>query len=163
MATKRKRRCWLMKTEPDVFSFADLVARGERGESWDGVRNYQARNTMRDDMKLGDRVLLYHSRATPPHVAGVAEVIAEAHPDPSCWDPASDHFDPKSTREAPRWFMVDIKALAALPHPVSLEALKANPKLAKMVVVQRGQRLSVQPVTAEEYAEVLAMGELQDP
>ena len=152
----KRRSFWLMKSEPDVFSYGDLVsAKGSRTH-WDGVRNYQARNTMRDDMKVGDLVLYYHSNAKPPGVAGVAEVVAEGYPDPSQFDPGDSHFDPKSSREDPRWFCVDIRAVAELPEYVSIEALKGNPKLGTMAVVQRGQRLSVQPVAAAEFREVLA-------
>lgn len=154
------RRYWLMKSEPDAFSFDDLLgARGKRTH-WDGIRNYQARNFLRDDMKKGDRVLYYHSNAKPPGVVGVAEVVKEAYPDHTQFDPDSKYHDPKSDPDDPRWLMVDIRALAPLPEPVSLDALKANDALADMAVVQRGQRLSIQPVTPEEWAEVLAMGGL---
>jgi predicted RNA-binding protein with PUA-like domain len=149
-------RCWLMKSEPDVYSFADLLAEPAGWTPWHGVRNYQARNLMRE-MRVGDRVLFYHSRAEPPHVAGLARVVREAYPDPSAWDPASPYFDPGAGPEAPRWEMVDVAAEAPLPAPVTLGELKANPRLAGMKVVQKGQRLSVQPVTAEEFAEVLRM------
>ena len=149
-----------MKSEPDVFSFDDLrKAKGKR-TLWDGVRNYRARNFMRDDMRVGDRVLYYHSNADPPGVAGVAEVAREAYPDPTQFDPDSKYFDPKSSPDAPRWVVVDVKAVKALPRFVSLADLKANPKLASMGVVQRGNRLSIQPVTDAEWREVLRMGGL---
>jgi len=134
---------WLMKSEPDVFSFEDLEARGARGEAWDGVRNYQARNNMRA-MRLGDRGFFYHSGETR-EIVGLLEVIALAHPDPK---------DNGGT-----WECVDVRAAAALPRPVILDEVKANPKLAKMVLVVNS-RLSVQPVTAEEWAEVCRMGGL---
>jgi len=152
-----------MKSEPDVYSFADLQAEPDATAYWDGVRNYQARNFMRDDMRVGDRVLFYHSRTKPPHVAGVAEIASEPYPDPTALDPESKYFDPKSSPDKPRWVVVDVRALAPLPRPVSLAELKANPALSEMLVVQRGQRLSVQPVTEAEYREVLRMGGLDDP
>ena len=156
----RRPRYWLMKSEPNAFSFDDLLASRGKRTHWDGIRNYQARNFMRDDMKKGDRVLFYHSNAKPPGVVGVAEIVKEAYPDHTQFDPASKYHDPKSDPDEPRWLMVDIKAIAALPEPVELDALKANPKLAEMAVVQRGQRLSVQPVTPAEWSEVLSMGGL---
>jgi len=160
--TDDRPRYWLMKSEPDVFSFDDLLAAKGKRTHWDGIRNYQARNFMRDGMRKGDRVLYYHSNTKPPGIAGVAEVVAEAYPDHTQFDPASKYHDPKSDPDAPRWLMVDIKARRRLKHYVELDALKANPRLAEMAVVQRGQRLSVQPVTPAEWVEVLSMGGL-DP
>ena len=149
-------RHWLMKSEPETYSFADLMAEPDRTTFWHGVRNFQARNLMRE-MKAGDAVLFYHSGGAEPHVAGLARVVREAYPDPSAWDPASDYHDPAASPADPRWVMVDVQGERALAAPVTLAELKANPALAAMKVVQRGQRLSVQPVTAEEYAEVLRM------
>jgi predicted RNA-binding protein with PUA-like domain len=151
---------WLMKSEPDVFSFTDLWKAKGRRTLWDGVRNYRARNFMRDQMKVGDPVFYYHSNAEPPGIAGVAEVASETYPDPSQFDPKSKYFDPKSDPEAPRWWLVDIKAVKKLPQFVSLAELKANPKLEGMGVVQRGNRLSIQPVAGAEWDEVLLMGGL---
>jgi predicted RNA-binding protein with PUA-like domain len=148
--------CWLIKTEPDVYSFADLMAEPGRTTHWHGVRNYQARNLMRE-MRRGDRVLVYHSGCEPPHVAGLARVVREAYPDSSAWDPASEYHDPAANPENPRWSMVDVQGEEALPAPVSLAELKGNPRLAGMAVVQRGQRLSVQRVRDEELDEVLRM------
>ena len=159
MATKKSY--WLMKSEPDVFSYEDLVQAKNSTTLWDGVRNYQARNIMRDDMKVGDLVLYYHSNTKPPGVVAVAEVVKEGYHDPTQFDPKDSHFDPKSKPEDPRWYVVDIKAKAELPNYVSLEDLKSNPKLAEMAVVQRGQRLSVQPVSAAHFREVLRMGGLK--
>jgi len=154
------RRYWLMKSEPDVFSWDHLWRSKGRRTCWDGVRNYQARNFMRDEMKKGDLVLFYHSNAKPPGVAGVAEVVKEGYPDPTQFDPKDGHYDAKSDPENPRWFMVDIRAKAVLPEFVAMDAMKANTKLADMAVVQRGQRLSVQPVKPAEWREVLRMGGL---
>ncbi|MGY6634315.1 MAG: EVE domain-containing protein [Alkalilacustris sp.] len=137
---------WLMKSEPDVFSWDDLVARGARGEAWDGVRNYQARNHMRA-MTMGDRAFFYHSRKAPA-VVGICEICALAHPDP--------------TTDDPRWECVDVRALTPLPRPVPLAEIRAEPRLADMVLV-RNARLSVQPVTPAEWDVVCAMGGLDTP
>jgi predicted RNA-binding protein with PUA-like domain len=150
------RQNWLMKSEPEAYSFDDLLASPNRTDHWDGIRNYQARNNMMA-MKKGDRVLFYHSSTSPPHVAGVAEVAREAYPDHTAFDPKAKYHDPKSSPENPRWQMVDIRAVEKLAAPVELEDLKANPKLNDMQVVKRGQRLSIQPVTAAEFQEVLRM------
>ena len=140
---------WLMKTEPDVFGIDHLAER--RVERWDGVRNLMARNNIRA-MKVGDRVLFYHSSADPPGVAGLARVCREAYPDFTAWDPASDYYDPKSSPEAPRWFMVDVEFEEKFPRLVSLEELRASRSLKAMVVVRPiGMRLSVQPVTKKQF------------
>lgn len=148
---------WLVKSEPDVFSFEDLWKARGRTTPWDGVRNHQARNFMRDRMRVGDGVLYYHSNADPPCVAGLAEVAGEPYPDPTQFDPASPYFDPRSKPEAPTWILVDVRAVARLPRPVPLAELKANPKLDTMLVCQRGSRLSVQPVEPAHWKEVLRM------
>jgi predicted RNA-binding protein with PUA-like domain len=150
-----------MKSEPDVYSYAHLEAAPKQTTLWDGVRNYQARNMMRDEMKVGDLILYYHSNTKPPGVVGVARVVKEGYPDPTQFDPKDSHFDPKSQEANPRWFVVDIQAVAALKSYVSLDDIKANGKLADMAVVQRGQRLSVQPVAAAHFREVLRMGGLK--
>jgi predicted RNA-binding protein with PUA-like domain len=150
-----------MKSEPDVYSYAHLEAAPKQTTLWDGVRNYQARNMMRDEMKVGDLILYYHSNTKPPGVVGVARVVKEGYPDPTQFDPKDSHFDPKSQEANPRWFVVDIQAVAALKSHVSLDDIKANGKLADMAVVQRGQRLSVQPVAAAHFREVLRMGGLK--
>ena len=147
-------RCWLMKSEPGTYSIEDLKRDGRT--QWDGVRNYQARNLMRK-MKVGDRVLFYHSSANPPGVAGLARVAGEAYPDPSARDPNSDYYDEKATDEDPRWYMVDIEYVAHLPELVPLADLKEADGLEDMVVTKRS-RLSVQPVKPEEYEIVCAMG-----
>jgi predicted RNA-binding protein with PUA-like domain len=145
---------WLMKSELDVYPYSQLVEDGQT--HWDGVRNYQARNMMRDDMKLGDLVLFYHSNTKPPHVAGVAKIVREGYPDFTSWDVNSKYRDEKSSPENPRWFMVDIAPVKELSM-VSLDAMKANPALEGMPLLRRGQRLSVQPVDIEHFNEVLSM------
>jgi predicted RNA-binding protein with PUA-like domain len=153
----RAKRHWLFKSEADVFSIDDLAAAEDRTTFWDGVRNYQARNLMRDEIRKGDLVLYYHSNSKPTGVAGVARVVANAHPDPTQFDPRSPYHDPKSPRDAPRWLGVDVAFVRKLPRVIALSELKANPALAAMMVTQRGARLSVQPVTRAEYDAVLAM------
>ncbi len=148
-------RYWLMKSEPDVFSIQDLERKGR--EPWDGVRNYQARNFMRDDMRPGDGVLFYHSNAKPPGVAGLARVCSEAYPDPTAWDPKSPYYDPRSTPERPVWVMVDVEHVRTFPRLITREELAAAPALASMMVLRRGMRLSIQPVTQREFEEVCAL------
>jgi|TARA_A100001037_G_scaffold182275_1_gene163268 predicted RNA-binding protein with PUA-like domain len=146
-----------MKSEPHVYSWDNLNDDGST--HWDGVRNYQARNIMRDQMAIGDLVLFYHSNCKPPHVAGVAKVSKEGYPDFTAQDPNSKYFDEKATPENPRWIMVDIEAIKGM-QPVGLPELRANPSLEGMPLLQRGQRLSVQPVSAEHFAIVCKMGGL---
>lgn len=153
------RRYWLMKSEPDAFSLDDLRAAPGGVECWDGVRNYQARNFMRDEMKVGDGVLFYHSRVDPPGIVGLAEVAREGYPDHTAFDPDDPHYDPKSRPEAPRWYMVDVRFVRAFPRMVTLAELKATPGLEAMKVTQRGMRLSVQPVTPEEWEIVLRLAQ----
>ena len=148
---------WLMNSEPDVFSFADIMGRRGQTEPWDGVRNYLARNHMMA-MKRGDLILIYHSNCEPPHVAGIATVAKEAYPDSIAWDPKSDYFDPRSPAEKPRWFRVDVKGLKALKEAVPLAVLKSDPALEGLVVVRKGTRLSVTPVTEEEFVRVVLLG-----
>jgi len=144
-----------MKSEPEAYSIDDL-ARAGRGH-WDGVRNYQARNHMRA-MREGDLVLFYHSSTEPPGVAGVARVCREAYPDHTQFDEKHDHHDPKSTKQDPRWDMVDVELVEKLPRMVTLAELKADEALSGMLVIKRGMRLSVQPVEREHFARVLALG-----
>lgn len=151
---------WLMKSEPDVFSFDDLLQAPKKTTLWDGVRNYQARNLMRDEMKKGDGVLFYHSNAKPMGVAGVARVARESYPDPTQFDPRHKYHDPKADPDEPTWYLVDIQAVKPFEELVTLASLKENPRLADMVVCQKGSRLSVQPVRAPEWREVLRMGGL---
>ena len=152
-------RYWLFKSEPSSYSYDDLEREEGRTAEWDGVRNYQARNFMRDEMRVGDYVLFYHSNAKPPGVVGTARIVRESYPDNTAWDPDSRYYDAKSDPANPTWLMVDIQAERRLARFVSLNELKANPALAEMLVTKRGQRLSIQPVTAAEWAEVLRMGD----
>ena len=152
------KKYWLMKSEPNEFSFDDLKVEPDSTAHWDGVRNYQARNFMRNEMKKGDLVLFYHSNCDPPGVVGIAEVVKEAYPDHTAWDPKDKHFDPKTTKDNPVWFMVEVKWKKAFKRFVSLHELKETRELKDMKVVQRGQRLSVQPVTRKEFDKVCKMG-----
>jgi predicted RNA-binding protein with PUA-like domain len=145
-------RHWLMKTEPDVFGIDDLAKKKRSG--WDGVRNYQARNFMRDSMKTGDLILFYHSTCEVPGIAGIARVSREALPDPTQFDKKSEYYDPKSKAEAPTWMMVEVEFVQKFPQLLPLERLKTEKALAKMPLLQRGQRLSVQPVSPEEWKAV---------
>ena len=146
-------RHWLMKSEPDVFSIDSLAKRGVAG--WDGVRNYQARNFMKD-MKVGDKVLFYHSNALPSGVAGVAHVARTAYPDPTQFDPKDGHHDPKSTPDRPIWFQVDLKFVRKLPRFVSLDEMRGVPALAEMALFKRS-RLSVQPVSPEQFKTIVGL------
>ncbi len=149
------RRYWLLKSEPDVFSIDDLKSQGKT--PWEGVRNYTARNSMRDAMKVGDLAIFYHSSAEPPGAAGLARVCSAPYPDPSQFDRKSPYYDAGSTRDEPRWILVDVQFVEKFPELVPLAALKADPALKEMLVVQRGQRLSVQPVDARHFARVLEL------
>ena len=146
---------WLMKSEPDAFSIDDLKRKGQ--EHWDGVRNYQARNFMRDGMRIGDKVFFYHSNCAEPGIVGVAEVATDAYPDPSQFDPKSKYFDAASSRDNPRWMLVDVKFVKKLKRTITLKELQADPTLADMALVRKGNRLSVMPVGAEEWRHILAM------
>jgi len=149
------KQYWLIKSEEDVYSIRDLERDGST--SWEGIRNYEARNLMRDRMRVGDAVLFYHSNAKTPGVAGVARVSKRAYPDSFAFDEKSPYFDPKSTPENPRWFMVDVEFVEVFPELVALELIKSKPELAEMVLVKRW-RLSVQPVTTEEFRIILGLG-----
>ena len=157
MTAHAARRYWLLKSEPDAFSFDDLTAKPNGTTGWDGVRNYQARNYMRDDMKKGDLAFFYHSGGEPA-IVGVAEVVREGHPDPTAFDKKDSHFVAKSKVEAPTWIMVDIRAVEKLPRPLSLASLRGVKGLEKMVLLQKGSRLSVQPVTAAEWEIIYKLG-----
>ena len=150
-------RHWLMKSEPDTFGLDHLAKMPKRTTMWDGVRNYQARNMMRDDMRRGDRVLFYHSNCEVPGVVAVCEIVSEAYPDPSATNPASSYYDPKSDPANPRWVVVDVQLKRRLKRTIPLTEMKAAPELANMALVRRGNRLSVMPVTATEWAFILAL------
>lgn len=147
---------WLMKSEPSAYSLDDLKRDGTT--PWDGVRNYQARNFMRDQMQVGDSVLFYHSNAKPPGVAGLARVASAAYPDATAWQPDHPHFDSRSTPAKPVWFLVDIAYTAHFQQFVSLEQIRQHPELQTMLVVQKGSRLSIQPVTAAEFTLIQVLG-----
>lgn len=148
---------WLLKSEPETFGIDDLYRRPKRTEHWDGVRNYQARNYMRDGMRKGDRAFFYHSNCDTPGVVGIVEVVREAYPDHTAFDPDDPHYDPKCDPDDPRWLMVDVKYVRKLPRTVSLAELKENPALADMALVRKGNRLSVMPVTDAEWQAILDM------
>ncbi|MCX7085046.1 MAG: EVE domain-containing protein [Methylococcales bacterium] len=148
---------WLMKSEPDVFGIQDLYQRPNQTEPWDGVRNYQARNMMRDAMKLGDQVFFYHSNCDEPGIVGIMEIAKEGYPDHTAFDPDDHHFDPKSDPANPRWMMVDVKFVRQFSRTIGLKELKARPELVSMAVVRPGNRLSVMPVSAEEWAFILGL------
>ena len=155
------KRYWLMKSEPSVFSIDDLRRAGV--ECWDGVRNYQARNLLRDEVKKGDGVLFYHSNAKPAGIAGLGQVVREAYADPTALDPDSEYFDPKSSEDNVRFYAVDVKFMSAFAEVVSLAQLKETPGLEEMMVTKRGMRLSVQPVTREEWKIAVALGRSLGP
>lgn len=148
-------RYWLMKSEPDTFSLDHLAAMPQRTTMWDGVRNYQARNMLRDDMQRGDLAFFYHSNCAEPGIVGIVEVVRAGYPDPSAFDPESPYFDPKSDPGQPRWYVVDVRLKQRLKRTITLGELKAAPELASMALVRRGNRLSVLPVTATEWRFIL--------
>ena len=150
-------RYWLMKSEPDEFSIDDLARAPKRTTPWFGVRNYQARNFMRDDMRVGDRAFFYHSSCPEPGIAGIVEVSKPAYPDATQFDPKSEYYDPKSTRAAPRWVNVDVK-LVRKTRLVKVAMLRETPGLESMVTLQRGSRLSITPVTPAEWAIIEQLG-----
>jgi predicted RNA-binding protein with PUA-like domain len=146
---------WLMKSEPEAFSIDDL--KRKRSEAWDGVRNYQARNFMRDGMRPGDRIFFYHSNCPTPGIVGIAEVATDAYPDPTQFDPGSHYFDPGSSRDNPRWMLVDVKFVRKLKRTISLDELKGHDALLAMPLLRKGNRLSVMPVGAADWQYILAL------
>jgi predicted RNA-binding protein with PUA-like domain len=150
------KKYWLMKCEPEAYSIDDLERDGRT--SWEGVRNFQARNFMRDEMKAGDGVLFYASNADPSGVSGLAEIVTEGYPDPFAFQKKHNYFDPKSNPEKPTWFMVDVGFVAKFREVIPLATLKETPGLEKMMVTQKGSRLSVQPVTKAEFDVVARLG-----
>jgi predicted RNA-binding protein with PUA-like domain len=151
-------RYWLMKSEPSVFSIDDLARAKNQTTSWDGVRNFQARNLLRE-AQVGDSVIFYHSSADPPAAVGTATIAKAAYPDATQFDPKSDHYDAASKKDDPRWFVVDVKFERKFPRPVTLAELRATPALEGMVLLRKGSRLSVQPVTPAEWKVVCKMGD----
>lgn len=151
------KKYWLVKSEPGAYSIDDLAR--DKKTHWDGVRNYQARNFMRDDMKKGDQVLFYHSNAEPTAVVGICEVVKEGYPDFTAFDPEEKHFDSKSNNENPTWMMVDIKLIKKFKRPITLKEIKENSKLQDMRLVQRGNRLSVMPVEKKEVDLIIKLSE----
>lgn len=149
---------WLMKSEPDAFSIDDLAKAPKQTTSWDGVRNYQARNYMRA-MRVGDQVLFYHSNADPPAVVGIAEVVRLAYPDDTAFNPNDKHYDPKSTRTKPLWDMVDIRFVRKFSSPLGLDMLRQIPALEKMELLRKGSRLSVQPVRPGEWKAIMTLAQ----
>jgi len=151
-------RYWLLKSEPDVFSFDDLKKRARKTEPWNGVRNYQARNYMRDDMAVGDLGLFYHSSCAEPGIAGIVQITKEAYPDPTQFDPASEYFDAGSKREEPRWMMVDVSWHADVPNFVHLQQLRDDPALADLLILRRGNRPCITPVNAAHFKRICKLG-----
>lgn len=149
---------WLMKSEPDVFSFQDLKKRLKKTEPWNGVRNYQARNFMRDEMQVGDLILFYHSSCEVPGVAGIAKVGSKPYPDSTQFEKKSEYFDEKATQENPRWFLVDVTFEKDLKTLVSLEEMKKHKELADMRLMQKGNRLSILPVNKDEFEFIVGLG-----
>jgi predicted RNA-binding protein with PUA-like domain len=158
-----RRRYWLLKSEPDCFSLADLAGSPNGISHWDGVRNYQARNLLRDELAVGDGVLFYHSSIAEPAIVGIARVVRRGYPDHTALDPRSDHFDPRASDANPIWCMVDVQYLATLPEPLTREHLRRHPVLAEMEVLKKGNRLSVQPVTKEQWNAILQLATIDDP
>jgi predicted RNA-binding protein with PUA-like domain len=153
-----ERRYWLVKSEADCFSWDDLWKSPKRTTFWDGVRNYQARNMLRDDFRKGDLVFFYHSNSDPNEIVGVAEVVREVYPDHTAFDPKEQHFDPKSDPEKPTWYMVDLRAKERFRQPLALAELRKVPGLEKMELLRKGSRLSVQPVSKNEWEIVYDLG-----
>lgn len=150
---------WLIKSEPNAFSIDDLRSKGPLGEPWDGVRNYQARNMMRDAMRIGDQVFFYHSNCEIPGIVGIAEVASEAYPDPTAFDPESEYYDPKGNPEEPRWYLVEVRYVRHLGRSLSLTELKghATGPLSGLPLIRRGNRLSVMPVTEAQWQFILGL------
>lgn len=163
MTSKEKNSVayWLLKSEPESFSIQDLEKASKKTTCWDGVRNYQARNTLRDTMKKGDLAFFYHSNSDPSAIVGIVEVVKEGYPDHTAFDPDDHHFDPKSDKKNPTWFMVDVKHIQTFKKPMGLNFLKGVPALKSMVLLQKGSRLSVQPVSKSEWDAIVKLSEKQ--
>ncbi len=148
---------WLMKTEPTTFGIDDLINMPRQTEHWDGIRNYQARNMIRDQMRMGDLAFFYHSNCKEPGIVGTMEIVKEAYPDFTAFDPESDYFDPKSSPDNPRWFMPDVTFKEKFKDNISLAQLKQNPSLEEMLVLRKGSRLSITPVTEQQWQSIMGM------
>ena len=148
---------WLMKSEPEEFGIDDLRSRPRKTEPWDGVRNYQARNMMRDQMRKGDEVFFYHSNCAEPGIVGIARIAREAYPDPTAFDPEDRHYDPKSDPDEPRWFLVDVRFVRKLRRTITLTELRTHTEIADLALLRRGNRLSVMPVTAAQWEYILGL------
>lgn len=148
---------WLMKSEPDSFSIDTLIACPNQTSHWDGVRNYQARNMMRDQMQIGDLAFFYHSNCTPPGIVGIMKIVTESYPDFTAFDSNNHHYDPKSSPQNPRWCMVDVQFVKKLKRIITLNELKQNPALSNLALVRKGNRLSILPVSNNEWQAILAM------
>ena len=154
-------RYWLFKSEPETFSIDDLANRPRQTEPWNGVRNYQVRNMLRDEIKKKDFGFFYHSSCATPGIVGIIEVVREGYPDPTAWDPSSPYFDPKSTPDLPRWYMVDVKLVMKFPRLITLDEIKQNPRLQTMMITRKGNRLSITPVTKPEWKEVVGVVQIK--
>ncbi len=146
---------WLMKSEPKEFNIDDLAAKTT--EAWDGVRNYQARNMMRDQMQLGDKAFFYHSNCEVPGIVGIMQIVKTGYPDPTAFDPRDKHYDPKSHPEQPRWFLVEVSFVEKFPHTIALAELKQQAALSDMSLLRKGNRLSVMPVTGAQWDYIIGM------
>ena len=156
MPTSSDRKYWLLKTEPTTFSFDDLWKAPKRTTSWDGVRNFQARNMLRDQMKEGDLVFIYHSSTDPTGIVGIAEVVRSGYPDATQFDAKDSHYDPKSRKDSPNWYVVDVKAVEKFPEILTLEHMRGMKGLDGMVLLKKGSRLSVQPVSSGEWKTIVS-------
>jgi predicted RNA-binding protein with PUA-like domain len=156
---KNTANYWLLKTEPNTFSIDDLAKLPKQTSPWDGVRNYQARNMLRDDIQKGNLAFFYHSSCAVPGVAGVVEVVRGGYPDAAAWDPESPYYDPKSTPENPIWYRVDVRLIKVFSHIVTLQQLRQTPQLEEMVLLRKGNRLSVMPVTKNQFEQILKLSE----
>jgi predicted RNA-binding protein with PUA-like domain len=157
MKSQKKQGFWLLKSEPDTFSILDLKKAPQQVTGWEGVRNYQARNMLKSDIHVGDLAFFYHSSCATPAIVGIVEVIEAPLPDLTAQDPKSQYYDPKATPADPRWFMVKVKLKEIFTDPITLTAIKANPALSDMALVRKGNRLSVMPVTANQWKSILSM------
>lgn len=152
-------RYWMMKCEPSVYNIEDLKKAPEQTANWEGVRNYQARNMIRDEIKRGDRAFFYYSNAKVPGVAGIMEIVTPGYPDPSAWEPGNRYYDPVSTPDNPRWYQVDVKLVHAFDNLISLSMMRNNLRLSDLWILRKGNRLSVTPLTEVQWKEILAMNE----